>query len=152
MQRLAQLEKENKTLRSMIEKLEARVAALEVGGGSSQQAQPPKAAPAPAAEEEDDDDVDLFGSDEEEDEEAKRIKEERLAMYAAKKSKKPELIAKSSILLDVSICVFCFFFGLRAFFIYHHGATFNSTLDLIKSKVSIFKVSMLYMFTHCCAG
>lgn len=49
----------------------------------------------------DDDDVDLFGSDEEEDEEAERIKAERVAAYAAKKSKKPTLIAKSSVMLDV---------------------------------------------------
>ena len=48
-----------------------------------------------------DDDLDLFGSDEEEDEEAERVKAERVAAYAAKKSKKPTLIAKSSILLDV---------------------------------------------------
>ncbi|XP_070988862.1 elongation factor 1-delta-like isoform X4 [Oncorhynchus clarkii lewisi] len=51
-------------------------------------------------EEDDDDEMDLFGSDEE-DEEAERLKEERIAAYAAKKSKKPALIAKSSILLDV---------------------------------------------------
>nr|ACM08705.1 Elongation factor 1-delta [Salmo salar] len=51
--------------------------------------------------EEENDDIDLFGSDEEEDEEAERMKEERIAAYAAKKSKKPALIAKSSILLDV---------------------------------------------------
>ncbi|KAK9701040.1 EF-1 guanine nucleotide exchange domain [Popillia japonica] len=49
----------------------------------------------------DDDDVDLFASDEEEDAEAIRIREERLKAYADKKSKKPELIAKSSIVLDV---------------------------------------------------
>lgn len=49
----------------------------------------------------DDDDVDLFGSDEEDNEEAERIKEERVKAYAEKKSKKPALIAKSSILLDV---------------------------------------------------
>ncbi|ETN62241.1 elongation factor 1-beta2 [Anopheles darlingi] len=50
----------------------------------------------------DDDDVDLFGSeDEEESAEAAKLKEERLAAYNAKKSKKPVLIAKSSILLDV---------------------------------------------------
>lgn len=48
----------------------------------------------------DDDDIDLFGSDED-DEEMARIKQERLDAYAAKKSKKPTLIAKSSILLDV---------------------------------------------------
>lgn len=50
----------------------------------------------------DDDDVDLFGSeDEEETAEAERIKAERVAAYTAKKSKKPALIAKSSVLLDV---------------------------------------------------
>jgi len=49
----------------------------------------------------DDDDVDLFASDEEEDAEAARIREERLSAYNAKKSKKPALIAKSSVLLDV---------------------------------------------------
>lgn len=51
---------------------------------------------------EEDDDVDLFASDdEEEDAEAARVREERLKAYAEKKSKKPELIAKSSIVLDV---------------------------------------------------
>lgn len=55
----------------------------------------------PAAAADDDDDVDLFGSDEEDDEEANRIRDERVAAYAAKKSKKPALIAKSSVLIDV---------------------------------------------------
>jgi len=41
--------------------------------------------PAAAANDDDDDDVDLFGSDEE-DEEAEKIKQERVAAYAAKKS------------------------------------------------------------------
>ncbi|XP_078052375.1 elongation factor 1-delta isoform X4 [Augochlora pura] len=50
----------------------------------------------------DDDDVDLFNSDSEgEDAEAAKIREERVAAYAAKKSKKPVLIAKSNIILDV---------------------------------------------------
>jgi len=49
----------------------------------------------------DDDDIDLFGSDEEEDAEAVRIREERLKAYADKKSKKPAVIAKSSVVLDV---------------------------------------------------
>uniref|UniRef100_A0A8D2LS91 Elongation factor 1-delta n=2 Tax=Varanus komodoensis TaxID=61221 RepID=A0A8D2LS91_VARKO len=57
---------------------------------------------AAAAADEEDDDIDLFGSDEEEeDQEAARVREERLKQYAEKKSKKPGLIAKSSILLDV---------------------------------------------------
>ncbi|KAG8520979.1 Elongation factor 1-beta, partial [Galemys pyrenaicus] len=54
------------------------------------------------ADSKDDDDIDLFGSDdEEESEEAKRLREERLAQYESKKAKKPALVAKSSILLDV---------------------------------------------------
>lgn len=67
------------------------------------QAPPVQAAPVKQVEngdDADDDDIDLFGSDEE-DEETARIKQERLDAYAAKKSKKPALIAKSSILLDV---------------------------------------------------
>ncbi|XP_058833640.1 probable elongation factor 1-beta [Topomyia yanbarensis] len=63
---------------------------------------PTVAEPAPASAANDDDDVDLFGSeDEEESAEAAKLKEERLAAYNAKKSKKPVLIAKSSIILDV---------------------------------------------------
>ncbi|KAF9298139.1 Translation elongation factor 1 beta [Mortierella antarctica] len=59
------------------------------------------AAPAAAAEE-DDEDVDLFGSDDEEvDEEAEKIKQQRLAEYAAKKANKPKTIAKSMCTLDV---------------------------------------------------
>lgn len=49
----------------------------------------------------DDDDVDLFASDDEEDAEAAKVREERLKAYSEKKSKKPALIAKSSIVLDV---------------------------------------------------
>ncbi|NWW50713.1 EF1D factor, partial [Pedionomus torquatus] len=61
-----------------------------------------KAEPAAAKEDDDDDDIDLFGSDdEEEDQEAAKVREERLRQYAEKKAKKPGLIAKSSILLDV---------------------------------------------------
>ncbi|XP_068165066.1 elongation factor 1-beta [Antennarius striatus] len=57
---------------------------------------------APASkDDDDDDDFDLFGSDEEEDAELTQLKEKRLAEYTAKKAKKPALIAKSSILLDV---------------------------------------------------
>merc|ERR1711936_937499 len=60
-----------------------------------------KAAPAAAAdddEDEDDDDFDMFGSD---DEETKAIKEKRLQEYAEKKAKKPQVIAKSNVILDV---------------------------------------------------
>lgn len=68
-------------------------------GASPLSAGKPTTAPAKAAD--DDDDVDLFGSDEEEDAEAEKLREERLKAYAEKKSKKPELIAKSSVILDV---------------------------------------------------
>lgn len=55
---------------------------------------PSTSAPAPAAAaEEDDDDVDLFGSsDEEVDEEAEKLKQQRLAEYAAKKANKPKSV------------------------------------------------------------
>lgn len=56
-----------------------------------------------AAVEEDDDDVDLFGSsDEEVDEAAEKLKQERLAEYAAKKAAKgPKPAAKSIVTMDV---------------------------------------------------
>jgi len=55
-----------------------------------------------AMEANDDDNFDLFASDEEEeDAQAAEIREERLRAYAEKKSKKPVVIAKSSIVLDV---------------------------------------------------
>jgi len=102
--KLKDLEIENKNLKkvtddlkSMVLKLENRVAVLEKGGA--------KAAPAPAAkeEEEEDEDVDLFGSESEEEDDAEKdkIRQERLDAYAAKKAKKPKLIAKTSVLLDV---------------------------------------------------
>ena len=59
------------------------------------------AAAAPAAKK-DEDDLDLFGSDdEEEDAELEALKAQRLAEYNAKKSLKPAVIAKSSVILDV---------------------------------------------------
>lgn len=109
LKKLKDLELENKDLKkvtsdlkAMVLKLEGRVAAIEKAKpAAAAAAAPAKAAPAPAADDEDDD-VDLFGSesDEEEDAEAAKVREERLAAYAAKKSKKPALIAKTSVLLD----------------------------------------------------
>merc|ERR1719481_1788097 len=61
----------------------------------------PAAAAAASDDDDDDDDIDLFGSDDEVDEEAEKIKAERLAAYAEKKSKKPALIAKSNVILDI---------------------------------------------------
>ncbi|NWV19959.1 EF1D factor, partial [Origma solitaria] len=108
-------------LQMAIFKLESRLNALEKSSTSHQPSPVPptqkvepfsvpskkvelpakKAEPA-AAEDDEDDDIDLFGSDdEEEDQEAAKVREERLRQYAEKKAKKPGLIAKSSILLDV---------------------------------------------------
>ncbi|XP_043261498.1 probable elongation factor 1-delta isoform X7 [Colletes gigas] len=88
-------------LNNTINKLTARVKNLEdkFNQSSCQNYDPaPKKSQAKA----EDDGVDLFGSDSEgEDAEAAKIREERLAAYAAKKSKKPALIAKSNIILDV---------------------------------------------------
>jgi len=104
--KLQSLESENADLRSSVNdltsrlsKLETRVSSLEGPGAkaSNGKAAPAKAAAKPA---DDDDDVDLFGS-ESDDEEAKAVREKRLAEYAAKKTKKPGPIAKSSIILDV---------------------------------------------------
>lgn len=54
--------------------------------------------PAEKAAADDDDDVDLFGD---EDEEQTEQTKQRLAAYAAKKSTKPVIIAKSNIVLDI---------------------------------------------------
>ena len=90
---------------SVTEDLLARVAALELSGGAPKAAAPAAtSAPSKKVEEEDDDEeVDLFGSDSdsEDDAEKARVREERLAAYHAKKAKKPALIAKTSVVLDI---------------------------------------------------
>ncbi|XP_041647884.1 elongation factor 1-delta-like isoform X2 [Cheilinus undulatus] len=119
--RIKSLELENQSLHKVVEdlraalsKLECRVSVLEKSPAAVTSAPAPSvpytngtavqqksSAPVKKVEEEeeDDDDFDLFGSDE--DEEAEKLKEQRLKEYAEKKAKKPALIAKSSILLDV---------------------------------------------------
>lgn len=105
------LKKENSSLKNRVDQLESllgeltlRVNSLESGGRAPAGGAAPAAAkkePEAKADDEDDD-VDLFGSDDEEDNAAAdKVREDRLAAYAAKKSKKPVLIAKSSILLDI---------------------------------------------------
>eukprot|EP00914_Ancora_sagittata_P026078 GHVO01051463.1.p1 GENE.GHVO01051463.1~~GHVO01051463.1.p1 ORF type:complete len:237 (-),score=59.33 GHVO01051463.1:73-783(-) len=105
--KIQSLERENRELREvtqsltvLVKEMVERVTALEKGD-SNNVAKP--AAAAPAEKDEDEDDFDLFGDDEEEEdeEEAARIKAERIAAYTAKKSNKPVLVAKSSLLLDV---------------------------------------------------
>eukprot|EP00069_Balaena_mysticetus_P020526 bmy_02917T0 len=118
--RIASLEVENQSLRGVVQdlqqavsKLEAWLSALEKSSPAHpatapqtqhvspvRQVEPPPRKAATVTEDDEDDDIDLFGSDEEEDKEAARLREERLRQYA-KKVKKPALVAKSSILLDV---------------------------------------------------
>jgi len=74
---------------------------LVLAGGAAAAAPARPAKKVEEEEEEDDDDFDMFGSDDEVDEEAEKIKAERLAAYAEKKSKKPALIAKSNVILDI---------------------------------------------------
>lgn len=113
--RVLALEKENQALHQLVQELKAlslrqeeRIKSVESRlSGSAATPAPAAAAPAaaPAAQksnDDDDDGVDLFASDSEgEDDAAAKVREERLAAYAAKKSKKPALIAKSNIILDV---------------------------------------------------
>merc|ERR1712105_431387 len=100
--KLNALEVENKQLKKVTDDLKALVLSLEARVGQLEGGKPTPAKAAPAPAEEEDDDVDLFGSsDEEESEEKKRITEERLKAYHEKKSKKPQVIAKTSVLLDV---------------------------------------------------
>jgi len=101
---VAKLEAENKSLKKLIDDLSKQVSDLTLRVGKLEGGSP--AAPSAKAEEkaDDDDDFDIFGDEDDEDEETeeeKKIREERLAAYHAKKSKKPALIAKSSLVLDV---------------------------------------------------
>ncbi|XP_058132106.1 elongation factor 1-delta isoform X4 [Dasypus novemcinctus] len=120
--RIASLEVENQSLRGVVQdlqqavsRLEARLSALEKSSPAPRaaapqtqhvspmrQVEPPATKGATPAEDDEDDDIDLFGSDDEvADKEASRLREERLRQYAEKKARKPALVAKSSILLDV---------------------------------------------------
>lgn len=88
-------------LQKLVIGLQDRLKALESKAGGAGPSKPAAAA-APKKSDDDDDGVDLFGSDDEEESaEAAAIRDKRLAEYAAKKSKKPALIAKSNIILDV---------------------------------------------------
>merc|ERR1712189_145344 len=102
-QKLSALELENKELKKVtddlmkvIDSLTERIEKLENDQGQSSKAVPTKEDIA------NEEEVDLFGSDdEEEDEEKARITAERLKAYHEKKSKKPKVIAKTSVLFDV---------------------------------------------------
>jgi len=107
---VSKLEEENKTMRKLIEDLTKQVKALELRVGKLEGSPTTKSTPVVTKKEEkadddddddDDDDFDMFGDEDEEDEAAKKRKEELVQKYHEKKSKKPALIAKSSITLDV---------------------------------------------------
>jgi len=103
------IQKEVADLRELVQKLAAVCGSIthttSVISTPKPNAPVPVAAPSAAAKAAggDDEEFDLFGSEEDEEESAEqaKVREERLAAYAAKKSKKPGPIAKSSILLDV---------------------------------------------------
>nr|XP_045000265.1 elongation factor 1-delta isoform X2 [Jaculus jaculus] len=120
--RIASLEVENQNLRGVVQDLQQAISRLEARLSTLEKSSPTHRATAPQtqhvspmrqveaptkkaatpAEDDEDNDIDLFGSDEEEeDKETARLREERLRQYAEKKAKKPSLVAKSSILLDV---------------------------------------------------
>jgi len=107
-QRIKSLESENQNLKksandltALVKKLEARVVALEKSSTGSGSTAPSSSAPATQTKDEDSDsDFDPFGDDDDDssaDEETKKA----LEAYHAKKAKKPAVIAKSSLLLDV---------------------------------------------------
>lgn len=107
--RIDALEKAMEDIRNLVLRVQSDVNSLKMtipGGVPKIAVCPPKPGavkpPAPAPSKEDSDDgVDLFESDSDDDAAAAKIREERLAQYAAKKSNKPALIAKSSVILDV---------------------------------------------------
>nr|KAG5698582.1 hypothetical protein BaRGS_027093 [Batillaria attramentaria] len=91
-------------LRALIKKLESRVAVLEKGSGVTATPGAARSGAAVADDNDDDDDFELFGDsdeDEEEDAAAAALKQKRLEEYKAKKAKKPAVVAKSSVILDV---------------------------------------------------
>ncbi|GCC19904.1 hypothetical protein chiPu_0018609 [Chiloscyllium punctatum] len=96
--RVISLEKENQSLHQGL-----RQALKECGTGRVYSTTKPEVKKNEDDDDDDQDDIDLFGSSDDDDEKAEkdRVREERLRQYAEKKSKKPAVIAKSSILLDV---------------------------------------------------
>jgi len=96
----------NKDLKQLIEALAAQVASLDIRVSKLEGKDVPEQVAKKTVDEDDDDDIDLFGSDsdsetEEEKAAAEKKKAELIAKYNEKKGKKPALIPKSSILLDV---------------------------------------------------
>jgi len=105
--KVVEFEKSINQILDQLKSLDLRVSAIEKSVSQSKDVHEINIAHRPQIKEQpslkdEGDDVDLFASDsDEEDAEASKIREERLAAYAAKKSKKPALVAKSNIIFDV---------------------------------------------------
>ncbi|CAF3056391.1 unnamed protein product [Rotaria sp. Silwood2] len=98
-QRLANIEATHKNILQMLDDLKRRVEQLE-SNQQSTSGKPIESQPAAANTDDDDNnDIDLFGSDDEEQSEETK---KRLADYTAKKANKENIIAKSTIVLDVT--------------------------------------------------
>jgi len=96
------MEKEIVDLRKLVEKLQLEVNKISGTGAAKPTAVPSQKPEAKKGSDDEEEDIDLFGSDDEEDDEEKqKIRDQRLKAYEEKKQKKPALIAKSSVLLDV---------------------------------------------------
>jgi len=110
MEKLTAVEKQVTELRQEVKKLDeklslvlAKLEQVSVSSGDKKAPAPAASKPAPAAAKapaKADDDMDLFGSDEE-DEESKNAREAIAKAHLEKKGKKPAVIAKSMIILDV---------------------------------------------------
>ncbi|XP_018578260.1 probable elongation factor 1-delta [Anoplophora glabripennis] len=100
--KVVEFEKSMNDVLSHLKSLDDRISSIERHIHQSKSIHEIDIAAAPQQEEEEDDGVDLFASDSEEESEAvAKVREERLAAYAAKKSNKPQLIAKSNVILDI---------------------------------------------------
>jgi len=108
--RVSKLQEENESLRCLIVQVSKNLADLQkrveqLEAGHSVVLNEANKKEANEGDDDDDDDFDLFGDDddddEEETEEEKTKREALLAKYHEKKAKKPVLIAKSNIILDV---------------------------------------------------
>jgi len=107
--RISNLEDENKDLlqvskklESLVKRLEGRICVLEKTCSVTSNTTETTQHVNDKENKEDEDDFELFGDDNEEDDaDAERLKQERVKAYEDKKAKKPVLIAKSNIILDV---------------------------------------------------
>ncbi|KAJ8981475.1 hypothetical protein NQ317_007001 [Molorchus minor] len=100
--KVVQFEKTINEIVSRLTQLDNRISGIEQYIKQSRPVHEIDVSTAPKQEDDEDDGVDLFASDSEDDNEAAdKIREERLAEYASRKAKKPALIAKSNVILDV---------------------------------------------------